>query len=101
VEFAVVGERRLAPGALDDVDGLSMRSRLSWLRRPWRRIRIRCRPCPCRRPTSDAPLAEIVEQRQLHGEPHGMMEGHLHDGKADADRSVFMASAAANISESE
>ena len=48
----------------------------------------------------DAAVAEIVEQRELHGEPHRMMERRLHHGEADADLLVFIASAAANISES-
>src|SRR5262245_15843870 len=30
-------------------------------------------------------LAQIVEQRELRGQPHGMAQRHLNDGKADAD----------------
>src|SRR5437868_5736713 len=41
------------------------------------------------RPLADADidpaLAQIVEQRQLDGEPHRMMKRQLHDRKADPD----------------
>ena len=33
----------------------------------------------------DAPLAEIVEQGELDGEPHRVMERRLDHGEADAD----------------
>jgi len=33
----------------------------------------------------DPAPAQIVEQRKLDGEPHRVVEGQLHDGKADTD----------------
>lgn len=33
----------------------------------------------------DPAPAQIVEQRKLDGEPHRVVEGQLHDGKADPD----------------
>lgn len=33
----------------------------------------------------DPASAQIVEQRQLDGEPHRVVEGQLHDGEADPD----------------
>ncbi|HUC10904.1 MAG TPA: hypothetical protein VL985_10835 [Stellaceae bacterium] len=36
-------------------------------------------------PDIDPAPAQIVEQRQLDGEPYRMMEGQLHDGEADPD----------------
>jgi hypothetical protein len=40
--------------------------------------------CPAH-PDIDPAPAQIVEQRQLDGEPHRVMEGQLHDGEADPD----------------
>ena len=33
----------------------------------------------------EAPLREIIEQRQLRRQPHRMTQRHLDDGEADAD----------------
>ncbi len=34
-------------------------------------------------PDVQAPAAQVVEHRELDGQTHGMVEGHLDDGEAD------------------
>ena len=48
----------------------------------------------------DPAPAQIVEQRKLDGEPHRVVEGQLHDGKADPDPLGTIATAEANSSAS-
>jgi len=52
----------------------SIRSRPSSLRSPWPTNSYSLWIVPLPTPTSIRPFAQIVEQRQLNGEPHQMME---------------------------
>src|SRR6266851_8847360 len=85
VELAVVGERRLAPRPLDDVDRLRHAFAAVVASEPVAHEFVLVVDRALADADIDAALAEIVQQRQLHGESHRMVEGHLHHGEADAD----------------
>ena len=85
VELAVIAERRLAPGALDDVDGLFHALAAVGAAQAVADELVLVVDGALADADVDAALAEIVEQGELHGEPHRMVERHLHHGEADAD----------------
>ena len=85
VELAVVGERRFAPGALDDLDRLLHALAAVVAAQPVADELVLVVDRALADADIDAALAEIVEQGELHGEPHRMVERHLHHGEADAD----------------
>ena len=88
VEPAVVGEGSLAPGALDDVDGLFHALAAVGAAQAVADELVFVVDGALADADVDAAAAEIVEERELNREPHRMMKGRLHHGEADPDGPV-------------
>ena len=97
---AAVGDGAAAPQAPDDVDRLlhALAAVIAAQSVADKFVFVVDRPFAD--PDIDPALAQIVEQRQLDGEPHRVVKRQLHDREADPNPLVRIAIAEANRSAS-
>src|SRR5499433_1178370 len=83
--LAIVGDGATAPQASDEVDRLLHALAAVVAAQPMADKFVLVVNRALAHSDIDPAPAKIVEQRQLDGEPHRVMEGQLHDGEADPD----------------
>jgi len=98
--FPFIDQGRFAPDSFQHVDGFRHARTAVIAAQAMPDEFVLVVDCPFANADVDPALAEIVEQRELHGKPDRMMKRHLHTANPIRIRVVRIVSADANSSAS-